>query len=131
MIFDENIPTELVAHFRDQVSKVAYAGEPDLKGTTNGRLWELARKEEAIILTQDTGFRRRYSYQGRTEVGVVLLSLRHQIPSNLISAFKSFLGHKQWDTAELIGRLIIVSERGILIRSPGETDVSIPSTRSK
>jgi len=117
VIFDENLPRRFVEHFSERLGKIAYAGEGSLKGVTNGILWSYALHERALLITQDKGFRRRYSYHGETEVGILLLATHNQTAPNLIVVFEKFLNLQNWQMDDFVGKLVVIDEKGVLLRS--------------
>jgi len=111
---DENLPAELLQELRQAGCEVDSVPDEGLTGTADPILLRKARDEARVFLTMDKGIGNIRSYPPQDHAGIVLF----RPPSAGRRAVFEFIRarlHQILDL-ELIGRLVVVTERGIRTR---------------
>ncbi len=73
IVADENVPKRTVVALRAQGHIVTDVRESPLRGADDDRVWELAQRERALLVTTDKGFLRRGT---PTHHGLLVIRLR-------------------------------------------------------
>lgn len=113
---DENItvaakgPLVALGHDVDTVPEEHLAGQPDAD------VLAAAVGDERALVTFDLGFGDPRAYPPGSHRGVILLRLRDQQPDNVVSVLQRLAENHDLD--ELVGCVVVVTERLIRIRWP-------------
>ena len=111
---DENISVSLVpvlqqlGHDVDTVLEEGFGGQPD------DAVWEAAKNEHRLLITQDLDFSDNKRFQPDRHSGILLLRL-HEPGRKKLMEYVSFLFHSE-DVNHWIGHLVIASEQRLRIR---------------
>jgi len=109
---DENVPQKITARLREEGYQVEYVTH----SVEDRDLLEIARKQEALLITSDKDFERLVLDERRPTAGVILLRIttriplehRAQIVVNMLRKYKN----------KIEGNFTILSEAAIDIRRP-------------
>ena len=111
---DENMPTSAVPLLQQNGHDVHTVFDEGLNGKIDGKIAEVCRKEQRILITLDTDFSDIRSYPPKNYAGIVLLRPHRQSETQIIKLLASVL--PVFQTEPIHGCLWIVEPTGIRIR---------------
>lgn len=112
---DENIGGEIIGIFRDCGYDVISAR--DIKrGADDSELFQLANKENRILLTFDLDFGKIYFFHEHTAIGVLIIRIHPQTIENIAPTLKEFLSRKIIEQHSLNNALVILEENKYRVR---------------
>lgn len=113
-LLDENISPHTAFYLEKLGHKAIHLGDVNLKGATDEKVIEYAKKNTLILITIDRDFGNILDYPPGSHAGIIRLKLRY-MPSKIVnSVLKSFL--EEMKPEDLSGNLIIVEEKRYRLR---------------
>ncbi len=89
---DENLGTTAVCAFEDAGHDTSTVRRQELAGADDGRVLQVCRDEQRILVTLDLDFANPLTFDPRPTAGVVVLRLsRSPAPSELVAAIATLL----------------------------------------
>lgn len=87
---DENVPLRLKSLISQGGHIVSDVYEEQLQGKDDSVLFETCRREELILITNDTDFENVQAYPLGTHSGIIVLRLKSQGAKTVIKAWNNF-----------------------------------------
>ncbi len=115
---DENIPVDLVDALCALGHDVDTVPQERLTGAADIEVWNAARKEARCIVTQDLDFSDIRAVESAVHHGVLLVRLNNASRRNLIERITAIFRDESVES--WVGCLVVVTERKIRIRRPGQ-----------
>ena len=113
---DENISPLTVKHIRKLGFDITDLIDRNKKGITNGKLIELAVRENRVILTQDLDFGEMFYFSKNKEFGVIVIRLKNPTIEKINLVFENFFSEIDFEKVDLTKSLIILDETKYRIR---------------
>jgi len=107
-LLDENIPLEVRKSLEALGHDVADAHSSKLKGKSDARVLDLAKKEKRLLITLDLDFSNIISYSPKTHPGIIVVRLHSPNRKKIIAAIEQFV--KTINAAEIAKALIILED---------------------
>lgn len=88
---DENVPLRLKPLISQEGHSVSDVYEERLQGKDDRALFETCRREELILITNDTDFENVQAYPLGTHAGIIVLRLKSQGAKTVMKAWQEFV----------------------------------------
>ena len=121
---DENLPPAAVVLLRGLGHDVMTVYDQDLQSCTDPEVIKACQEEDRILVSLDLDFSNILVFPPEIYAGLVVIRLHKPGPKAVLSLLKRLLPYLK--TTPVSGRLWIVDERRIRIRSVGEIDIQQP-----
>lgn len=112
---DENLPLSFGLLLEENRLDFKMVHNEGLSGKPDEMVMEACRREGLVLITMDVGFANQKVYPAGDHPGVIVLRLKYQAVSNVISAMARFLT-KQVDIEDLSGCTVIVEDHRFRVR---------------
>lgn len=109
---DENVELSIVKFLRKEGHDVLYVSE-SFAGCADDKVFDVAKKESRILITNDTDFGEMVFRQGKIMSGVVLMRFTSETVGKKIEVIEHLFRHH---LGKLANHFTIVNERQIKIR---------------
>jgi len=113
---DENISPLTVKHIRKLGFDISDLIERNKRGIINGKLIELAVRENRVILTQDLDFGEMFYFSGKKEFGVIVIRVKSPTVEKINLVIEKFIEEIDLNKVDLTKSLIILDETKYRIR---------------
>lgn len=113
---DENISPLTVEHISKLGFDITDLIERNKKGIVNGKLIELAVRENRVIITQDLDFGEMFYFSSKKEFGVIVIRVKSPTIEKINLVFERFLDEIDPKKVDLSKSLIILDETKYRIR---------------
>lgn len=117
---DENLPRDALRPFRSHGLDAESVWGENLGGTTDASIIKACAREERVLVTQDLDFSDITLLYNSQVPGIIVLRLKDQSSRIVISVLERLLVYLQ--THDVIGKLLIVSEKKIRIRQKEQSE---------
>ncbi|QNN22202.1 DUF5615 family PIN-like protein [Planctomycetales bacterium ZRK34] len=113
---DENLPTEAAELFAEHGHDVHTVPDENLTGRDDRTIFDAARSEHRVLITQDLDFSDVRRYQPGTHPGIVLVRLREPSRRLIVERLRQVLADEAVETWP--GCFVVLSDRKLRVRRP-------------
>lgn len=110
-LLDENISPKTAKFLVDLGYDVKTLKDFKMTGCENGKVVNLAMKENRTVITLDSTFGYRFYFLNRGKVGIILLRLENLTVENINKILESFLDSLKREGGKFKKNLVIVEEK--------------------
>ena len=111
---DENIPARLAGDLAVLGHDVDTVASEGLKGKPDGVVWNVARRDQRFLITQDLDFSDIRQFQPGTHAGLLLVRLREPGANALVSRIRAVIHEEGLES--FAGCFVVLSDRKLRIR---------------
>ncbi len=84
-LLDENMPFALIEFLRNKGYKTEHLKKMGKSGIKNGEVYQVAKEQEAWILTRDSDFKNYHKFATHSIKGIIVLTLSDTRTQNIMN----------------------------------------------
>jgi predicted nuclease of predicted toxin-antitoxin system len=111
---DENVPSRAIEVFAHHGHDVDTVREEGLAGCSDGEIWEAAKADGRLLVTQDLDFSDIRRYRPGTHPGLLLVRLREPGATELVRKLGAVAG----DLSTWAGCFVVLTDHKIRVKRP-------------
>ena len=116
IIANENIFEPIIEWLRANGHEVISIREVGLSGASDDEIYEKAVKQKLVILTMDKDFSRMLRFPPEQCGGIIVVKIYRLSVNETTKFFSRYF--KELDEEKIAGKLVIITQDGIRVRSP-------------
>jgi len=116
IIANENIFEPIIEWLRANGHEVISIREVGLSGASDDEIYEKAVKQKLVILTMDKDFSRMLRFPPERCGGIIVAKIYRLSVNETTKFFSRYF--KELDEEKIAGKLVIITQDGIRVRSP-------------
>ncbi len=114
ILADENLFEPIIDYLRSLGHDVLSIRDSGLSGISDDKVYQLACKEDRVIITMDKDFSRSFRFPPERCGGIVVVKIYKRSVEETLSIFKKF--YKSIREEDIFRNLVIITPEGVRIR---------------